>query len=155
MAFLPTQSSEASYSFITCGIYGLYWYYKMTNETHQAVGRETTASGGKAVLFAIITCGIYMIYWTYKMGDSIVEAQEQRRMHVDTNTPVIYLVFAIFGLSIVSQALLQNALNDIIDFDSQPHDKPMVPAAPADSDSPVAPAELPPADDAPKDPEMK
>ena len=76
-------------------------------------------------------------------------------MHVDTNTPVIYLVFAIFGLSIVSQALLQNALNDIIDFDSQPHDKPMVPAAPADSDSPVAPAELPPADDAPKDPEMK
>ena len=52
------------FTFITCGIYGLYWYYKMTNETHQAVGRETTASGGKAVLFAIITCGIYMIYWT-------------------------------------------------------------------------------------------
>lgn len=56
-------------SIVTCGLYGLYWYYKLTNDTHQAVGRKTTASGGRAILFTIITCGIYSIYWAYKMGE--------------------------------------------------------------------------------------
>lgn len=106
------------FSIITCGIYGLYWYYHMTNDAHQAVGRQTTASGGKAVLFALITCGIYVLYWTYKMGETIMEAQEARGMHTDKNMPVIYLVFALFGLGIVSEVLLQNTLNDIIDFDA-------------------------------------
>ena len=30
----------------TLGIYGIYWLYKVTNETHLAVGRRTSASGG-------------------------------------------------------------------------------------------------------------
>ena len=38
-------------------------------------------------------------------------------MTADTNLPIIYLVLALFGLGIVSYALMQNALNDIIDYD--------------------------------------
>ena len=102
-------------SIVTCGLYGLYWYYKLTNDTHQAVGRKTTASGGRAILFAIITCGIYSIYWAYKMGDAVVEAKEARGMRSDRNLPIIYLVLTFFGLGIITWALMQSSLNDMID----------------------------------------
>ena len=106
-------------SIVTCGLYGLYWYYKLTNETHQAVGRKTTASGGTAILFTIITCGIYSIYWAYKMGDAVVEAKEARGMRSDRNLPIIYLVFALLGIGLIPLVLIgvlmQESLNDMID----------------------------------------
>ena len=36
-------------TFITLGIYGLYWQYKLTNEIHALSGKPQPASGGKAV----------------------------------------------------------------------------------------------------------
>lgn len=105
------------FSFITCGIYGIYWFIKMTNEVHTAAGRKSTASGGLAFLYCLITCGIYFFYWVYKMGQTIIEAKESRNMTVDGNLPIIYVVFALFGLAIVSEALIQDALNDICAYD--------------------------------------
>lgn len=108
-------------TFVTCGIYGLYWFYKITNETHYAVGRKTTASGGMAIVYALITCGVYGLYWNYKIGDSILEAKEQRGMRTDKNIAFMYLFLSVVCLGLVSQALMQNALNDIIEFDETNH----------------------------------
>ena len=104
-------------SFITVGLYALYWVYTLTEDAHAAAGERTTASGGMVILFSLITCGIYSLYWLYKMGETIIMAKQKRGMAVDTNLPIIYLVLALFGLGIVSYALMQNALNDIIDYD--------------------------------------
>ena len=104
-------------SFVTLGVYAFYWVYALTEDAHAAAGERTTASGGMVILFSIITCGIYSLYWLYKMGETVIMAKQKRGMAVDTNLPIIYLVLALFGLGIVSYALMQNALNDIIDYD--------------------------------------
>ena len=106
------------FSLITCGIYSFYWLYKLTDETHAVLGRENTAPGGTALLYTIITCGIYGFYWFYMMGQAITEAKSARGMHSDGNTGLIYTVLCFFGLPLVSQALLQDSLNDIIDKDN-------------------------------------
>ena len=104
-------------SFVTLGVYAFYWIYALTEDAHAAAGERTTASGGMVILFSLLTCGIYSLYWLYKMGETIVIAKQKRGMTADTNLPIIYLVLALFGLGIVSYALMQNALNDIIDYD--------------------------------------
>ena len=104
-------------SFVTLGVDAFYWIYALTEDAHAAAGERTTASGGMVILFSLITCGIYSLYWLYKMGETIIMAKQKRGMAVDTNLPIIYLVLALFGLGIVSYALMQNALNDIIDYD--------------------------------------
>ena len=104
-------------SFITVGLYALYWVYTLTEDAHAAAGERTTASGGMVILFSFLTCGIYSLYWLYKMGETIVMAKQKRDMTADTNLPIIYLVLALFGFGIISYALMQSALNDIIDHD--------------------------------------
>lgn len=105
------------YSFITCGIYGCYWFIRLTDEAHEAAGRQTTASGAMSLLFSIVTCGIYMFYWMYQMGETINEAKRRRGMHTDGNDAILYLLLTFVGLAIVSEALIQRSLNDIVDFD--------------------------------------
>lgn len=55
-------------SIITCGIYGLYWIYKLTEDVNTLKGDPNATSGGIVILLGIITCGIYMWYWLYKQG---------------------------------------------------------------------------------------
>ena len=107
------------FTLITCGIYGLYWIYQLTRDTHETLGRANTASPGMVVLYSIVTCGIYALFWQYKMGEAVVEIQENRGRTADHNTPIIYLVLAVFGLAIVSEAFLQNTLNEVIALDAQ------------------------------------
>ena len=105
-------------SIVTCGIYFLYWIYKATNDAHALVGRETTASGGMALLFTIISCGIYSLYWFYKMGETINEAKDQRGIPHDNNGPILYLVLSVIGLGIISLALIQDGINQIVDSEA-------------------------------------
>ena len=58
-------------SIITCGIYGLYWIYKLTEDVNTLKGDPNATSGGVVILLGIITCGIYMWYWLYKQGDNL------------------------------------------------------------------------------------
>lgn len=105
-------------SFITLGIYAIYWIYTITEDAHIAAGQRTTSSGGKVILFHILTCGLYSFYWLYKIGEAIVIAKERRFMMTDRNLPIIYLALALFGFGVVSYALMQNALNEIVDHDA-------------------------------------
>lgn len=107
------------FTMITCGIYGFYWLYKMTEEVHCLVGRRTTASGGMVILYTLLSCGIYSFYWMYKMGETMTEAKMMRGMHADQNSALLYIVLAIFALGIVSEALIQSSINDVIAFDER------------------------------------
>ena len=57
------------FSFLTCGIYSIYWMIKLNDEVNQLAGEPQATSGGMVFLFSLITCGIYGIYWAYKMGE--------------------------------------------------------------------------------------
>lgn len=100
-------------SIITCGIYGIYWFVCMTNELNAAADDKTSASGGVAFLLTIVTCGIYGWYWMYKAGERVNKAKALRGVPADSSMGVIYLILALFGLSIVSYALIQNELNQM------------------------------------------
>ena len=91
---------------ITCGIYGIYWFIKLTDEMNFVTGTQQDTSGGMAFLLTLVTCGIYGYYWAYKMGEKIEANQGYSK-----SRPITYLLLNIFGLSIVTFALLQDTLN--------------------------------------------
>ncbi len=97
-------------SIITCGIYGLYWLVCLANDVNTASGRTQEPSGGMVLLLTIVTCNIYGLFWMYKAGEKIDSARVARGMP-SQNNGLIYLLLSLFGLSIVSYALMQNELN--------------------------------------------
>lgn len=97
---------------ITCGIYGLYWMYTIArgfdeNPTHARVG----TSPGVTVLLFIITGGIYGIYAYYKWGQASAEIGA-RYGRSDGDKAILYLLLAIFGLSLINDALIQSDFNE-------------------------------------------
>lgn len=100
------------FSIITCGLYMVYWFVKMTDEANTVSTQNQTASGGMAFLFSLITCGIYTWYWMYKQGAKIDEAKMNRGIS-SSNTGILYLILSIVGLGIVSYALMQSELNKL------------------------------------------
>ena len=98
-------------TFITCGIYGIYWFICLTNDAATAAG-DSEFSGGKAFLFTIITCGIYGIYWYYKMGKTLKMANDKANINTADNS-VLYLVLGLFGFGIVNYCIMQNELNTL------------------------------------------
>lgn len=96
-------------SILTCGIYGLYWFITMTDESN-VLSDEKTASGGMAILLTLVTCGIYSFYWNYKMGQKLNLAGRKYNKSISDNS-VLYLVLPLFGLTIVNYCLIQSDLN--------------------------------------------
>lgn len=103
-------------SIVTCGIYGIYWFIVLTDDTKNVSGDVQGASGGVAFLLTLVTCNIYGYYWAYKQGERIDNAKAMRGMP-SGNTNVLYLILAIFGLYIVVYILTQDSLNKISDMD--------------------------------------
>ena len=91
---------------VTCGIYGIYWFMKLTDEVNALTGNTNDTSGGMAFLLDLVTCGIYGIYWSYKMGCK----QDDYSNGNDTHA-ILYLVLSLFGFNIVIYALLQDMIN--------------------------------------------
>ena len=107
-------------TFITCGFYGLYWMIKVADEVREGSGDASAPSGGMVIVLSLVTCGIYSFIWLYKCGERINTAKAMRNLPTDSNAGLIYLLLAIFGLSIVSIALLQGELNKVAAFDGAP-----------------------------------
>ena len=100
-------------TFVTCGLYGVYWFCCVTNDAAKASG-DDSISGGKAFFLGIITCGIYYFVWAYKMGKMIQTAKVKNGLAADDHS-ILYIVLQFFGLNLVVCALAQNELNEISD----------------------------------------
>ncbi len=70
---------------ITCGIYGIYWFICLTNDSNSISKNEKTADGGLAFVYTLLTCGIYALYWYYKLGKKIYEAGKINNIEVSDN----------------------------------------------------------------------
>mgnify|MGYP004461178449 FL=1 len=99
-------------SIVTCGIYGLYWLYTMTEDTNRLSRDPGATSGGIVILLSIVTCSIYLWYWMYKRGEILDRAKVERGLP-SSNSGILYIILAFFGLGIVSYALIQNELNNL------------------------------------------
>jgi hypothetical protein len=98
-------------SLVTCGIYGLYWVYKMTEEMKTASGDESL-NGVMAVLLPLVTCNIYGLYWSYKVGKDVPVAKAKVGL-TGEDKAILFLVLDLLGLGIVTYALVQCELNDV------------------------------------------
>lgn len=98
-------------SIVTCGIYSIYWFIVLTDETNNAVGKPGT-SGVTAFLLTLVTCGIYGWYWAYKQGEKLDEAKNARGI-VSSNSGILYIILQLFQLGIVNYALMQDSLNKL------------------------------------------
>jgi len=91
---------------VTCGIYFFYWMYHLNNEINEMAQEPMATGGGTVVVLSLVTCGIYTLYWYYKMGE---RCDYIAQTHTSNN--VLYLILGIFGLGIVSVALMQDTVN--------------------------------------------
>ena len=94
---------------VTCGLYEIYWMVVLNDETNSLSGRSGT-SGIIVLILTLVTCGIYGLYWMYQMGVAVETIHDQHG-EPHGSAPVAYLLLGLFGLGIVSYALLQNELN--------------------------------------------
>ena len=93
-------------SIVTVGIYGIYWFIVMTNESNALAPKNATTSGGKAFLLTIVILGIYSIYWNYKLGAKVDEMKG-----TESNTAILYLIIGLVGFSIINCCLAQSEIN--------------------------------------------
>ena len=91
---------------VTVGIYGIYWFIVMTNESNALAPKNATTSGGKAFLLTIVTLGIYSIYWNYKLGAKVDEMKG-----TESNMAILYLIIGLVGFSIINCCLAQSEIN--------------------------------------------
>ena len=96
------------FTLLTFGIYGIYWFIKLTDELN-ANSSIKTAGGGTALVFTLLTGGIYGYYWIYKQGQKIDDINS----NLGGNTGIMYLVLHFFGLAIIAYCLMQSEINRI------------------------------------------
>ncbi len=114
--FKPEKRSIATciiLSFITCGIYEIYWIVKMGKE---AVAMKDENDDGllEVLLMIFIPCaGLYLA------EKKLYDGASAKGISLSDNA-VLYLVLGLFGFGIVSFALMQNDLNKIADMMTPP-----------------------------------
>lgn len=100
-------------SVITCGIYGIIWLINMADDLNTAAGTTNDQSGVMVFVLTLITCGIYGFFWAYKAGEKVSMIRRRNGLPADSNNGILYLILNIFGLSIVTYALIQSELNNV------------------------------------------
>lgn len=98
-------------SIITCGIWFWYWLYKLADDIYTITNTDNTA--GLDLIICLVTCGIAVIYFVYKYNAMLVTYQTTHNLIVLDNGLVVVLL-SLFGLSIISFAILDNEVGKII-----------------------------------------
>ena len=98
------------FSLITCGIYSLFWIARVSSEIQQH--HDTSFSPALDVMLSIITCGIWFIYLSYRYPSIIDDMNKKDGYEGGSDIKILCLVLSIFGLGIISMAIIQNELNN-------------------------------------------
>lgn len=105
-------------SFVTCGLYSLYWLYVTTTELKTVTARADLNPGLELVL-SIVTCGLWGLYAGYRNAGLVHQVFTQGgRPHEDKSTLVLILnlLMLVVGVTgFVATAILQDELNKLAD----------------------------------------
>lgn len=97
-------------SFVTCGIYAIYWMVCINNDVDAVSNNQNPRNAVVVILLSIVTCGIYEMYWWYQNGQFIEQAGKDKNVQTSSNA-ILFLILAIFGLGIVNYIIAQVDLN--------------------------------------------
>ena len=92
-------------SIITCGIYTVFWFIRITDDCSKASG-DDSMDGVTSFLLSLITCGFYTWYWNYQI-----------RNLPATDNSAVYLILSLLKFDFISYILIQSELNRLADFD--------------------------------------
>ena len=86
-------------SIITCGIYGIIFWWGYINDLNTACGNDGQESPNYIVLIllSIITCSIYYYYWLYKQANRIQATAQAYGIPCQENGTTI-LLWEIVGM---------------------------------------------------------
>lgn len=94
-------------TFVTCGIYGLYWVFTTSEELNAALGREEF-NPGMEVGLGVITCGLWILWWDWRASEASVEIQQNWGVEPKFDAPIVFIItWFFFGVGI--QMSLNNA----------------------------------------------
>jgi Domain of unknown function (DUF4234) len=103
-------------TYVTCGIYGLYWQYLTTQELSSASGR-TELNPGLELVLSVLTCGLFSLYVYYRNAELIHNTLTERGIvHENKTQTVLLLVVASFFVGItawIPPLLLQDEYNKL------------------------------------------
>ena len=109
-------------SIITCGIYGIIFWYIYSDDMN-TIGNgdgKVTQNFIIVILLSIITCGIYYWFWLYNLGNRLSENAPRYGTNFTENGTTI-LLWMIFGSlicgigSFVAQYILVKNMNILAD----------------------------------------
>lgn len=107
------------FSILTCGIYGLYWIYATSQDLQSLDNNHDSTSPGLELVLCIITCGLYTFFWYYKYAKVIYGLQLQKNIQPADDNGILYIILAVFGLSIISVAIMQSSINKTIMYHAE------------------------------------
>ncbi len=107
--FLETKSIGVSIllCFVTLGIYTIAWIYDICQDIKKM---DNNQSGSVGELLCVMFLPFYIFYWIFTRSQTLSLAAGKRGIQVSDNS-TINLVLQIFGLGLISLALIQSSLN--------------------------------------------
>ena len=100
-------------SFLTCGIYNIYWNGLQFDAMNRLLGREEFKWGWWLVL-SLLTCGLFHIYYEYKMGRELANYLRQTGRGNKDALPIIGLALSFCGMTVIADAVYQMELNELV-----------------------------------------
>lgn len=86
------------FNIITCGLYSLYFYYKLAEDVNIICNGDGQETAGllKLILLSFVTCGIYNWYWHYALGNRLADNAGRYGLSFSENGTTI-LLWHLFG----------------------------------------------------------
>jgi hypothetical protein len=83
--------------------------YCLGSDLYELNGKDSQA--GLDIILSIVTCGIYFIYLQYKWGRMLDDARHRYELY-PRDDAWLFVVLAIFSLSIINYCIIQSQLNE-------------------------------------------
>ena len=99
-------------SIITCGIYGLYWYYTIMDDLNKATGEERISP----VMMLIVSIICFPFFWLilYKTDKGLAEISQNEGLRYKENFILWLLLTLVLGVGvIVAMYQITAAFNDL------------------------------------------
>ena len=152
MRMIKTDRSLVMYillSLITCGIYPLYFIYKIADDVNAMCEGDGEKTSGllKYFLLTIVTCGFYPFYWYYKIGNRIQKNGPRYGVSIQENGTTILLWQIVGALlcglgPLIAMHILMKITNQLAMAYNVKSTTPVAPVAPEAPVAPVAPEAL-------------
>ncbi len=97
-------------TFITCGIYGIYWFFSTVNDIYKL--DEATDNLTLDVILYLLTGSLYGFFILYKVSKKLVSIKTKLALDSTSNTAVL-IILKIFILDILNTCILQDELNNL------------------------------------------